>query len=347
MADWRDGVEYAPTGRPYGFATPRADPLPEPPPRERTSPTANHALSPTPSSRRRTPPARPEPAPRHVGRDPHAAFDSRSAGFTGAVRGASSPTGPRTAGRRPNRSACPAMRAGAGTDFAPPTGEPVVAVAPAAAAPPPGAESPATPVRRQAPGTYPSPGAQPPPGTYPPGTYPLPAAIPLQAPIPARGPEPQGPSRPPAAHPGQAVGPGATSRPGPLGWLLVALLLGGVGDDVVVDPVPRRAAMVVVRLIRPRRQIARHDRQPGCRRRLPRAGVPGGTRPALRPARRPGSDEPDRLLRARRRRDHHARRRGATSVSAGRSLADVIRASTRRTSSVCSRPDPISRSRGP
>ena len=234
MADWRDGVEYAPTRRPYGFATPRAEPLPEPPPT--THLADGHPVTPPDTfSAPAAPPLRDLSPRTDTGRDPHAAFDSASAGFTGASAWGIvthhgpdgwSPTEPLglSGDARSTR-----------TDFAPPTGPPVVAALPGR----PGPAPEGLPVNRlPAPAAYPAPGSYPPPAAYPPpGSYPPPAAYP-----------PPG-SYPPTASE-QATRPGSSA----MTWLLVLLLLGGAVMQSL-SILFLIGGGVVVRLVRPRRPM--------------------------------------------------------------------------------------------
>ncbi|HEX2856054.1 MAG TPA: hypothetical protein VHO26_01050 [Propionibacteriaceae bacterium] len=231
MADWRDGVEYAPTGRPYGFATPRAHPLtapqPEPHPaddRPAAPPAAFEAPSAPPLAQ--LVPHTAEP------RDPHEAFDTGSASFTGTTAWGTV-AGHGSGGWDPTRplplSGEPASGA---TDFAPPTGPPVV---PAAGVAAPGPYAPPLPQRAPdaAFGGYPPP-AYPPQGSYPQGAY-------------------------PPGNPGPQWGPPPSptpARPGAMGWLLVLLLLGGTVIQSLSVLLLVAAALIVRRVQPPRRGLA-------------------------------------------------------------------------------------------
>ena len=237
MADWRDGVEYAPTGRPYGFATPRSEPLTGPEPEQHLA----DGRPDTPPAEFDAPVAPPlEDLVPHTAepRDPRTAFDTASASFTGATAwgavghhgpGAWVPTQP--LGRSSDT-------APTGTDFAPPTGAPVVPAGGAAVPPP---LTPAPPAGQAPPG-YPPPAGYPPPSPYPP-----PAGPPT-----GNGWGPQGQARhgqPLPGPPGQA---GTPARPDLMGWLLISLLLAGAVIQSL-SILLLAAAAIVVRRVRPRR----------------------------------------------------------------------------------------------
>lgn len=237
MADWRDGVEYAPTGRPYGFATPRADPLTAPQPEPHLAddrPEAPPAAFEAPSA-----PPLAQLVPHTVEpRDPHRAFDTGSASFTGATAWGTV-AGHGSGGWDPTRPLpLSSESSSVATDFAPPTGPPVVPAAGVAAAgpyPPP----PARPTRDAAFGGYPPPAypqGTPSQGIYSQGNYP-------QGAYPPGNPVPQWGSPPPAA----------PARPGAMGWLLVLLLLAGTVIQSL-SVLLLVAAALIVRRVQPRRK---------------------------------------------------------------------------------------------
>lgn len=237
MADWRDGVEYAPTGRPYGFATPRTEPLsaPEPGP---------HPAEGRPESRPSEfdAPAAPPLADLvpHTAeaRDPHEAFDTGSASFTGATAwgtvaghgpGGWNPTQPLPLSNGP---------ASTSTDFAPPTGPPVV------------------PAQRFAP---PPPAPPQPWSAAPPPAGPYPAGYPPQQPYPG-APQPASGNRPAVPYPPAGVQPQwvpptpqDAGRTTPLGWLLVLLLLAGAVINAL-SVLLLAASALIVRRVQPRRR---------------------------------------------------------------------------------------------
>lgn len=234
MADWRDGVEYAPTGRPYGFATPHAEPL--------TAPEPEPHLA---DDRPETPPAgfdAPTAPPLadlipHTAetRDPHEAFDTGTASFTGATAWGTV-AGHGSGGWNPTQPLpLSSESASQSTDFAPPTGAPVVPVQRENRAVPYGAVPyGAPPARPDAAGMppYPQAAPYPPPDAYPrAGGYPPPGVAPQWAP----------PS------------PAPVARSATMGWLLVLLLLAGA----VIQSLSLLfllAATLIVRRVQPRRR---------------------------------------------------------------------------------------------
>lgn len=94
MATWEDGAAYAPTERPDGFATPRAEPLESAPPRPRITPGAvarPRTLAPVDA-----PPLASHGPDLRPGRDPRAAFDVQSATITTGPTTADGSRDPRT-----------------------------------------------------------------------------------------------------------------------------------------------------------------------------------------------------------------------------------------------------------
>lgn len=133
MADWRDGAEYAPTERPFGFATPRVAPLSAP--AEPPSPAVGQP--PVAPNDFTAPNAAPLAtlAPRiEQARDPNRAFDTDSSTFTGQTAWGTVAHG--SGGWTPSQPFALTSSTGAnlaeqsaprpGSSFAPPTGGPVV-----------------------------------------------------------------------------------------------------------------------------------------------------------------------------------------------------------------------------
>lgn len=176
MAGWQDGAEYAPIGRPDGFATPIADPLPDPEPVVAATPGPGAPPAGFQPGNLSSPPLDQLAAVPTVERNPREPFSTTATLMTGdSAWGAAHRSDLMLAGnsfdpRQPITTS--------GGAFAPPTGDPLAFPPPSSAPldlPPPAS--------MHQPGTFP-PAAGLPPGGFPPGGYP-PGAV-AQQPPPAR-----------------------------------------------------------------------------------------------------------------------------------------------------------------
>lgn len=184
MASWKDGAAYAPTERPDGFATPRAEPLSAGEPWR--APTPGPIAAPEGFDAAAQPPLAQLASGARQGRDPRESF-----AVTGSVLTPGPVAGAKRDPRAPILTSAPQpvgreWASAAGSQLPAPTGPPLP--------PPPGELLDAAPVpMRPAAGPMPAPVAAPPPGFPPARRAQTPGAPPPQWPQPAGLPQ-----RPPA-----------------------------------------------------------------------------------------------------------------------------------------------------